>query len=207
MPLEDDRWRFIVETVLGVRREDCEALVARIAARHPAHERRAALARSFVPRATITGAPSGWSEVLSRTLGLSLIEERSIMGQRATLLASLGLLDDPRFFEREGWPKRALGISPDDSGAVFVLREGVRFALRLAVIRGAHRATRLLGRRGARLVGAVTGAAFNAFEQLAFNAYALEEHAAPHFDREHRARVIPLRRVDVPPPSTTEESS
>lgn len=196
MPLTDDQWRFIVEDLLGVRPGRCEALVAAIAQSHPEPERASALAKSFLPRAMMIGVPTGTTEALPGALVLALIEQRAVMRQRATLLASLGLLDDPRFFERSEWPRRALGIEQDEGGALVVAREGARFALRFAVVRGSRRATRWLGRRAASVIGAGVGAAFNTVEQLAFAKITLAAHERARARVEAMAQVIPLRRSD-----------
>jgi hypothetical protein len=196
MPLSDEQWRLVVEDILGVRPTECQALVDGIAARHPAVERARALVRALAARAVIAGAPSGLAASLPRALGLAVLEQRAMMRHRATLLASLRYLDDPRFFERHDWARQALGLTARSTGVSVVTNEGVRFGLRLAFVRGARTATRPLGRRVSSLVGAGAGALFNTIELFGFGEVVLEEREATHrcavAESSPSARVVPL---------------
>lgn len=166
MPFSDEHYRFLVEDVLGVRPERIAALVERIERTHAGADQARALARSFVPRAALTGIPSGLSPSLAKTFGLALIEERSALRQRVSLVAALAYLDDASFFGKDDWPRRALGLESLDDGTMFALRECARFVVRLVALRGARR----LGAYvpfGGFAVGAAAGA-INAIEMSAF---------------------------------------
>jgi hypothetical protein len=202
MPLSDEQWRFVVEDVLGVRPLLCEALVDGVAGRHPADERPRALARVIVPRALIAGAPSGLADTASQAVGLALIEQRAMMRHRATLLASLGYLDDRRFFERPGWPRRALGLSVHGTGLGVATSESVRFGLRFAFVRGARVVGRPFGRRVSSWLAMGAGTLFDAVEMIGFAEAALDEREVVRKRAlEEHAPLARVVRLPLPRPN------
>jgi hypothetical protein len=175
MQITEEHLRIFVEDVLGVRPERIAALVERIERTHPGVDPARAIARSFVPRAALTGVPSGLTPSLPKTIALAFVEQRSALRQRASLLAALAYLDDATFFNQDDWPRRALGLDKTDDGAMLALREAARFTVRLVALRGARRLSAFVPFSGW-AVGAAAGA-INAIEMGAFATRVLEERA------------------------------
>ncbi|HEY8432349.1 MAG TPA: hypothetical protein VIL20_28445 [Sandaracinaceae bacterium] len=192
MPLSDSQWRFVVEELLGADAERCEAIAERIAARYPDEARAGALARALFASAIITGVPSGFAATLPRALGLALIEQRATLRRAVMLRACIERLDDPRFFEREEWARRAL--LGERTGPRFAARVAGRFVLRFSLLRGTRRATRVFGRRLSSLAGATAGALFDGIEHARLAASVRREREARLRRREPErgGRVIPL---------------
>lgn len=188
MPLTDAHWRFLAEEVLDVRPEHCVAIVRGIEARHPDESRARALGRSFLARTTLAGVAPGTTDARWRGVALSILEARAVVRQRALFRACLGVLDDPRFFERDDWARRALGL--DETGAAQIAAAIVRASLRFAIVRTARRATRWIGPGMASIAGASTGALFNTIEQAAFVTALLAKHERAHRRAAERAQNV-----------------
>ncbi len=192
MPLSDAHWRSIVELGLGASAPRCEALVARIAARHPEHERADAVARSMLLGAILGGAPSGLAASLPRALTLALLEQRAALCRAVMLRACLERLEDPRAFERPEWARRALlaGETPGE----LARRVASRIALRFGALRGTRRATRLLGARASSMCGAAAGAIWNGLEHARLTERVLAERERRGAARRGVVIALPLGR-------------
>src|SRR5262245_8530735 len=112
MTLTDEQCRFVVEELLGVTPDQCAALVER--AERAEADAPHALARGLLVRAIASGAASGAAGGSRKTALLLLLEQRTVLRQRALLRACLGYLDDRRFFDASDWPRRALGLHDED---------------------------------------------------------------------------------------------
>lgn len=195
MPITEEHLRIFVENVLGVRPDRIAALVERIERTSHGADPARAIARSFVPRALVTGVPSGLTPSLAKTIALAVVEQRAALRQRASLIAALAYLDDASFFSDDDWPRRALGLESIDDSTMLALRECARFVVRLVALRGARRLSALVPFSGW-AVGAAAGA-INAVEMGAFATRLLEaraERIASKGKRVERASVpIPAR--------------
>lgn len=202
MHLSDAQWRFVVEELLGSRAARCEALVARIAAQYPEHARAEALARSLLPHAILTGASAAALEgSLPRTLVLALAEQRATLRRQTMLRACMWRLDDPRYFERPEWARRAL--LAESSATELAARTAARFSLRFSVVGAARRATRWLGRSACRVAAGSAGAIFDAIEHTRFaertrverDARRERDHELRELARSGRVVPLPVRRI------------
>ncbi len=198
MPISDEHWRFLVEELLGVTPERCDELVERIERRHPQSEQARALARSFRPRAIMSGFTTGLTGSITKASALALLEERGALRNRVMLRACLHRLDDRHFFARDDWPRCALGID-QDAGALAVLApELIRTIVRTVIVRATRRMTAFVPSRISTWASASAGALFSAIELERFARIAIEEReqtfvrGRPPAELEAVAKVVPL---------------
>lgn len=156
--------RWVVQDVLDVTPERALALRARLSEGRSRPAARYALVERRRLRAALSGILSGVRASPSAASLASGLEHLEHMRRAALTRSALAALDDPRFFDRPDWPRRALGLPARAPLSRLVVREAARYGVRFGALRTARFAGRWLPSPWGAVLGGLTGASFNAIE-------------------------------------------